>query len=240
MRVIHFFSKILFNFGKLNEEEITKKIKFRIYMVVLPLLFISFFTFIKVLFVKVKRFWSKFFCSLLSFVNILYFIVTNVITIDTSLQYIFDYIQFSLIGLFLLSKISAWLLYNIRQLCKRKDSSFQFRRLPIRYITLYFLIDCINLTGYCILLVGVIISFESISNESRNKISNIFLCGETAFVFLSVSNALYFGHFFLELLYKPIAVEYIPAKLKDSRYMHCSRNINFMLRSRPKRLFDKL
>ena len=233
-------SKLLFNFGNLNEEEITKNIKFKIYMIMLPVLCISFFTFIKVLFVKVKKFWSKFFCSLLSFINILYFIVTNVITIDTSLQYIFDYIQFSLISLLLIAKIAAWLLYNVRRLCKRKNSSFQFRRLPTCYITLYFLIDCINLTGYCVLLVGVIISFESISNESRNAISNIFLCGKTSFVFLSVSNALYFGHFFLELLYKPIAVEYIPAKLKDSRYMHCSRNINFMLRNRPKRLFDKI
>lgn len=233
-------SKLLFNYGGLDEEKITMSIKFKIYMIMIPLLFVSFFTFIKVLFIKVKRFWSKFFCSLLSFINILYFIITNVTTIDTSLQYIFDYIQFSLLSLLFISKIASWLLYNIPHICKRKDSSFQFRRLPIRYITLYFLIDCINLTGYCILLVGVIISFESISNESRNSISNIFLCGRTSFILLSVSNAVYFGHFFMELLYKPIAVEYIPAKLKDSRYMHCSRNINFMLRNRPKRLFEKL
>ena len=233
-------SKFLFNYGGLDEEEITMTLKFKINMIMIPLLFVSFFTFIKVLFVKIKRFWSKLFCSLLSFINILFFIITNVITIKTSLLHIFDYIQFSLICLLILSKIVGWLLYNIHRLCKRKDSSFQFRRLPIRYTTLYFLIDCINLTGYCILLVGVIISFQSISNESQNSISHIFLCGKISFILLSVSNAVYFGHFFLELLYKPIAVEYIPAKLKDSRYMHCSRNINFMLRNRPKKLFEKI
>ena len=45
------------------------------------------------------------------------------------------------------------------------------------------------------------------------------------FLFFIMSNSFYYGHYFLSLIFRPIALQYAPIKLKEN-YVRSSKNLS--------------
>lgn len=230
---------------KFNYQSIAAKItlhnnfKLKIVLILIPIFILSIFSLIKTIFVSVKKPINKFIFHLLIIFNIIILIIYQQKNeISDSAILLFNYVQYIFIILLLLSQIIFILKLGFDRFKKRKESAFQMRKLPLRYTIAYFIFDLINSGAYSLLIVTA--SFGIFFEENYGEVITNLHFVRLSYIFLLLGHSVYFGDFLMKIIYEPIAYEYIPAKLKNKHYLHCSRNINFMLRNKPKKIFDKI
>ena len=138
----------------------------------------------------------------------------------------------SLIEIILLSFIYIgyilWTVSSVYKLNKNpKDKNFSIYKYDLGQLILIFCFDIINLVGSSFIYVSLLINYISYRcNEIKYKdIQNIFFCLETGFLLCIISNSYYYGHHLLALIFRPIALQYAPPKLKQY-YIRANRNLS--------------
>ena len=144
----------------------------------------------------------------------------------------------SLIEIIILSFIYIgyilWTANSVFKLNKNpKDKNFSIYKYDLGQLILIFCFDIINMVGSSFIYVSLLINYISYrSNEIKYKdIQNTFFCLKTGFLLCIISNSYYYGHHLLALIFRPIALQYAPPKLKQY-YIRANRNLSSFVSSK--------
>ena len=138
----------------------------------------------------------------------------------------------SLIEMILLSLIYIgyilWIISSVYKLNKNpKDKNFSIYKYDLEQLILIFCFDIINMIGSSFIYVSLLINYLSYrSDKIKYKVmQNTFFCLEIGFLLCIISNSYYYGHHLLALIFRPIALQYAPPKLKQY-YIRANRNLS--------------
>ena len=138
----------------------------------------------------------------------------------------------SLIEIILLSFIYIgyilWTISSVYKLNKNpKDKNFSIYKYDLGQLILIFCFDIINLVGSSFIYVSLLINYISYRCEEikYKDIQNTFFCLKIGFLLCIISNSYYYGHHLLALIFRPIALQYAPPKLKQY-YIRANRNLS--------------
>ena len=106
-------------------------------------------------------------------------------------------------------------LYNFYQ--NPKDKSFaiyKYKRLEFLLISFFYII---NIIGTVLMVMALVKNFidNANNNEQFKNFKSSLLYLKIGFILNVISNSYYYGHYMLSLIFRPIALEYAPAKLKQ-------------------------
>jgi len=78
------------------------------------------------------------------------------------------------------------------------------------------LFDIINIIGYTLIYLSILGNFINLAfkDETLYDLKIVLLLLKIGFLLTIVSNSYYYGHHLLSLIFRPIAIQYTPAKLK--------------------------
>ena len=127
-----------------------------------------------------------------------------------------SFLEIILLGLIYFGYI-YWTLHYICKFCKNpKDKSFSINRYDLCHIIIIILFDIINIIGSTLLYFSILGIFINSADKNGTyndlKIASILL--KFGFLLIAISNSYYYGHHLLSLVFRPIAIQYTPAKLK--------------------------
>ena len=127
-----------------------------------------------------------------------------------------SFLEIILLGLIYFGCI-YWTLHYICKFCKNpKDKSFSINRYDLCHIIIIILFDIINIIGSTLLYFSILGIFINSADKNGTyndlKIASILL--KFGFLLIAISNSYYYGHHLLSLVFRPIAIQYTPAKLK--------------------------
>ena len=110
-----------------------------------------------------------------------------------------------------------WTIHFIIKFCKNpKDKSFSIHRYDLSQIIIITCIDIMNIIGSTLLYFSILVNFINFvsKNETLNDLKIVLLLLKFGFILTSITNSYYYGHHLLSLIFRPIAIQYTPAKLK--------------------------
>lgn len=197
----------------------------------IPLFIFCFNKIIKTILIKVKCTISH----LLIFINyffliILFFICYCFYEKVLSYWFIISLIEIILIGFITIGYI-FWSLYDIFKLCNNpKDKNFAIENYEFYQIIFIFIFHIINIIGSSIIFFSILVSFITYKDDIKNinDLYNILLCFKIGCIILVFSNSYYYGHHLLSTIFRPISIQYAPAKLKKY-YIKANRNLSSLI-----------
>ena len=208
-------------------DEILKKLHMSLLISCIPLFIFCFNKLIKVFLIEVKFTIPKF----IIYINFFFFII--LIFIDHSFfdKNNFNWFIISLIEIILLSLIYlGFILLKINSVYKLnknpKDKNFTINKFDLGLLFLIFTFDLIDLIGSSLIYMSLLINFinYAYNNETYKDLNNSVLFLRIGFLLCIISNSFYYGHFLLSLIFRPIALQYAPVKLKKF-YIRVNRNL---------------
>jgi len=208
-------------------DEILKKLHMSLLISCIPLFIFCFNKLIKVFLIEVKFTIPKF----IIYINFFFFII--LIFIDHSFfdKNNFNWFIISLIEIILLSLIYlGFILLKINSVYKLnknpKDKNFTINKFDLGLLFLIFTFDLIDLIGSSLIYMSLLINFinYAYNNETYKDLNNSVLFLRIGFLLCIISNSFYYGHFLLSLIFRPIALQYAPVKLKKF-YIRANRNL---------------
>ena len=110
-----------------------------------------------------------------------------------------------------------WTLNFIFKFCKNpKDKSFSIDRYDLGHIIMILCFDIINIIGSTLLYLSILANYINYigKNETFSDLKIVLILLKFGFLLTSISNSYYYGHHLLSLIFRPIAIQYTPAKLK--------------------------
>ena len=197
----------------------------------IPLFIFCFNKIIKTIIIKVKCTFSH----LLIFVGcffliILFFISYSFYEKVLSYSSIISIIEIILIGFITIGYI-FWSIYDIFKLFTNpKDKNFAIGSYELCQIIFILLFHIINIIGSAIIFLSILVNFIIYMNdvENINNFYIIFLSLKIGCIILVFSNSYYYGHHLLSMIFRPISIQYAPAKLK--KYcIKANRNLSPLL-----------
>ena len=125
----------------------------------------------------------------------------------------------------------GWSFSSIWRIFKNpKDKSFAINKYGLTQMIFIYFFDFINLIGSSFIFISFLISYFNFCNKNETfydlRLSLALL--KSGFLCFIISNSFYYGHNCLALLFRPIALQYAPVKLKEN-YIRASRNIYFFI-----------
>ena len=187
--------------------------------VLIPLLIICFNKIIKCFIIEVKFtiaqlffFFGSFSCCLLSIIINNYKLED---LINLNIDIISGFELFSIIIIYI--GYISWILHSSFKLIRNpKDKSFSISRYDLNHIIIIIFFDIINIIGSTLLYLSILGNFinSARKNETFNDLKLIIFLLKLGFLLTTISNSYYYGHHLLSLVFRPIAIQYTPAKLK--------------------------
>ena len=173
----------------------------------IPLVIFGFNKIIKIIIIEVKYTFS----NLLVFFN--FFLLTVLIILfpyfSKSYRSIISIIEIILLSLIFLGYIT-WTICEIYKLFYNpKDKSFGINKYNCCQILFIFLFYLMNIFGSLWIYFSILFSYFAYINYNLQLILL-----KVGFLLLTISNSYYYGHHLLSLIFRPIALEYIPAPQK--------------------------
>ena len=193
----------------------------------IPLFIFCFNKLIKVFIIEVKFTIPKF----IIYINFFFFIILIFISHSFFDKNNFNWFIISLIEIILLSLIYlGYILLKINSVYKLnknpKDKNFTINKFDLGLLFLIFTFDLIDLIGSSLIYMSLLINFinYAYNNETYKDLNNSVLFLRIGFLLCIISNSFYYGHFLLSLIFRPIALQYAPVKLKKF-YIRANRNL---------------
>ncbi len=108
-----------------------------------------------------------------------------------------------------------------------KDKNFSIYKYDSSQLIFIYFFEFINIIGAIIIFISIFLSYIHFDNkdETFNNLKAVFSLVYIGFLFFIISNSYYYGHHFLALIFRPIALQYSPVKLKEN-YIRANRNIS--------------
>ena len=241
-----FFLKYIINCFLLEPEEIKnenikvhnylgnsllKEIHWSLLKCCIPLCIFCFIKLIKLFLIEIKYTIPRF----IVFINCLFFIILIFVDHKFIDKKDFDWFIISLIEIILLSLIYIgyilWIVCSVYKLNKNpKDKSFTINKFDLCPLLLIFAFDLINIFSSTFIYLSLLLNYINYvyNNETYKDLSNIFFYLKIGFLLSIISNSLYYGHHLLSLIFRPIALQYAPAKIKKY-YIRPSWNLSAIL-----------
>ena len=222
--------KLKVNFNK-QDSSLFKNLHKNLIISLIPLSIFCISKIIKTILIEVKYTIPKF------IVYINYFFLIILIFISHFLYDKNNY-NWSLISLFEIILLSfiyigyiMWIVASVYKLSKNpKDKSFAIYKYELGQLFIIFAFDIINMVGSSFIYISFIINYLSYENDDLKykDISNSLLCLKMGFLLCIICNSYYYGHHLLSLIFRPIALQYAPPKLKEDYYIRANRNLSFL------------
>ena len=218
--------KVNFN----DDKSVFKNLHKNLVIAFIPLSIFCISKIIKTILIEVKYTIPKF------IVYINYFLLIILIFIS---HFLYDkgndnWFLISLFEIILLSFIYiGYIMWTIASVCKLnqnpKDKSFAIFKYDLGQLFIIFVFDIINMLGSSSIYISFIINYISYVNDKikYKDISNSLLSLKIGFLLCLISNSYYYGHHLLSLIFRPIALQYAPPKLKEDYYIRANRNLSF-------------
>ena len=126
------------------------------------------------------------------------------------------------IGYLALSLSRIWRIFR-----NPKDKNFSIYKYDSSQLIFIYFFEFINIIGAIIIFISIFLSYIHFDNkdETFNNLKAVFSLLYIGFLFFIISNSYYYGHHFLALIFRPIALQYSPVKLKEN-YIRANRNIS--------------
>lgn len=201
----------------------------------IPLFIFCFNKIIKTIIIKVKYTFS----NLLLFISFFLFMIMIYITYyfydntDILFWAIISIIEIGLLGFIYIGYI-FWTIGSMYKLCKNpKDKNFTIYKYDFIHLFLIFFIGIIDISGAHFIFTSLLLYFLSYlleHNDDNQDLSIILLTLKIGFILITISNSYYYGYHLLSLIFRPIALQYAPAKLKKN-YILVNRKTLFSIQS---------
>ena len=209
-------------------DSILKEIHWSLLICCIPLFIFCFIKLIKIFLIEVKYPVPKF----IVFINFLFFIILIFVDHKFIDKKDFDWFIISLIEIILLSLIYIgyifWIVNSVYKLNKDpKDKNFTIHKFDLGPLLLKFAFDVVNILGSTFIFMSLLLNYinYAYNNETYKDLTNIFFYLKIGFLLSVISNSLYYGHHLLSLIFRPIALQYAPVKLKKF-YIRPSWNLS--------------
>lgn len=243
LKINNFFLKYVINcfllkIGKIKNEEtkvsnhisdtsILKEIIHKLCLCTIPLLIYSFNKLIQTIIIKVKYTIPKLFIFPCSIGLCIIIIILNFDNKEKEEDYFLSFLEmvfitFIFFGYLFLCSSSIW-----RRFKKPKDKNFGINKYDLFHLILIFIIDLIHIFGTLFMFISILVDYINfnVKDETFHDIKlELRLLTYGSFFFI-VTNSFYYGHYVLALIFRPIALQYSPIKLKEN-YIRASRNLS--------------
>ena len=138
---------------------------------------------------------------------------------------IFSIIQFILLSFSLLFYI-IWIFRNMyKRIIKKKEKYFCIRKLSFSFILFATLNDILLIFGSILFFIYTLLILLKKNDKINIKLFNI----KIIVIIILSGNCFYFGRYVLKDIYKPLCIQYIPARLKNKFYIKINKKRKWKL-----------
>lgn len=219
----------LFNETKINNDKLKVKyyinepdsvwtdLHFSLLIACIPLFIFIMNKLIKSIIIEVKYTVAQLIIFINSFILFILIFFTHFLKYDRNSYWeVISILEIILLGFIYFGYI-YWTIHSIYKFCKNpKDKSFSIDRYDLSHIIIIILFDIINIIGYTLIYLSILGNFINLAfkDETLYDLKIVLLLLKIGFLLTIVSNSYYYGHHLLSLIFRPIAIQYTPAKLK--------------------------
>jgi hypothetical protein len=230
----------LFNQNKINNDKLKVKysindsasiltnLHFSLLIACIPFFIFVMNKLIKAIIIEVKYTVAQLIIFINSFILCILILYTHFFYDDQNTNWtIISTLEIILLGFIYVGYI-FWTIHFIYKFCKNpKDKSFSISRYDLNHIIIIIFFDIINIIGSTLLYLSILGNFiNSVrKNETFNDLKLIIFLLKLGFLLTAISNSYYYGHHLLSLIFRPIAIQYTPAKLKKY-YIRANKNVS--------------
>ena len=204
-----------------NKKEKNEKyyLKTKIFFITLSIFL--FFNFLKSFLLKIKYQTEKiiFYFNLLMITLIYNFCFKKIQ--NEKYHKMFSIIQFILLTLSLFFYIIWIFRYMYKRIIKKREKYFCIKRLSFSFILFTTLNDIFLFFGILLFFIYSLLILLKKNDEIHIKFFNI----KNIIIIILIGNCFYFGRNVLEEIYKPLCIQYIPARLKNKYYIKVKRKM---------------
>ena len=193
----------------------------------IPFLIYSFNKLIQTIIIQIKYTIPKiiFFSSIFCFCILM--IIKELIYKEKEENFFLSFLQMAFITLITFAYLSWCISCMWRRYKKPKDKNFAIEKYELSQLILIYSFDFMNLIAILAMFISIIMNYINYNNKEETfkdlKIALYLL--KIGFAFFIMSNSFYYGHYFLSLIFRPIALQYAPIKLKEN-YVRSSKNLS--------------
>ena len=203
--------------------ELINKLK----LAAIPFLIYSFNKLIQTIIIQIKYtipkliFFSSIFCLCILM------IIKNSLYKEKEEIFYLSFIQMTLIILITFGYLSWCVSCMWRRYKKPKDKNFAIEKYEPSQLILIFIFDLMNIISILAMFISVLLNYINFNNkdETFKDLTIVVYLLKFGFLCFILSNSFYYGHYFLSLIFRPIALQYAPIKLKDN-YVRNSKNLS--------------
>ena len=203
--------------------ELINKLK----LAAIPFLIYSFNKLIQTIIIQIKYtipkliFFSSIFCLCILM------IIKNSLYKEKEEIFYLSFIQMTLIILITFGYLSWCVSCMWRRFKKPKDKNFAIEKYEPSQLILIFIFDLMNIISILAMFISVLLNYINFNNkdETFRDLTIVVYLLKFGFLCFILSNSFYYGHYFLSLIFRPIALQYAPIKLKDN-YVRNSKNLS--------------
>jgi hypothetical protein len=230
----------LFNQTKIYNEKLEVKysinepasfltdLHFSLLIAIIPFFIFAMNKFIKVIIIEVKYAVAQLITFINSFLLCILIYFTYFFYDDKDASWtIISALEIILLGFIYFGYI-FWNIHFICKFCKNpKDKSFSINRYDLSHIIMITFFDIINIIGSTLLYFSIMANYinSANKNETLNDLKIVLILLKIGFLLTTISNSYYYGHHLLSLIFRPIAIQYTPAKLKKY-YIRANKNLS--------------
>ena len=193
----------------------------------IPFLIYSFNKLIQTIIIQIKYtipkliFFSSIFCLCILM------IIKNSLYKEKEEIFYLSFIQMTLIILITFGYLSWCVSCMWRRFKKPKDKNFAIEKYEPSQLILIFIFDLMNIISILAMFISVLLNYINFNNkdETFRDLTIVVYLLKFGFLCFILSNSFYYGHYFLSLIFRPIALQYAPIKLKDN-YVRNSKNLS--------------
>ena len=203
--------------------ELINKLK----LAAIPFLIYSFNKLIQTIIIQIKYtipkliFFSSIFCLCILM------IIKNSLYKEKEEIFYLSFIQMTLIILITFGYLSWCISCMWKRFKKPKDKNFAIEKYEPSQLILIFIFDLMNIISILAMFISVLLNYINFNNkdETFKDLTIVVYLLKFGFLCFILSNSFYYGHYFLSLIFRPIALQYAPIKLKDN-YVRNSKNLS--------------
>ena len=193
----------------------------------IPFLIYSFNKLIQTIIIQIKYtipkliFFSSIFCLCILM------IIKNSLYKEKEEIFYLSFIQMTLIILITFGYLSWCISCMWKRFKKPKDKNFAIEKYEPSQLILIFIFDLMNIISILAMFISVLLNYINFNNkdETFKDLTIVVYLLKFGFLCFILSNSFYYGHYFLSLIFRPIALQYAPIKLKDN-YVRNSKNLS--------------
>ena len=243
IKISDFFVKYIINcfllkIGKINNEEtkviiyisdssILKEVINKLCLCTIPLLIYSFNKLIQTIIITVKYTVPKLIIFPSSIGLCIIIIISNYEINENEDDYFLSFLEmvfitFIFFGYLFWCSSSIW-----RRFKKPKDKNFGINKYDLIHLILILIIDLIHIFGTLFMFISILIDYINfnVKDETFHDIKLELQLLKYGSFFFIITNSFYYGYYVLALIFRPIALQYSPIKLREN-YIRASRNLS--------------